>query len=361
MKKIALKLLTILRTVLERTLEALIFSYPWESVSLILSLVSASYRNFVGTIVLTAALLISVTPIEQALAVDYSQLVPTPAPSELNPGLTSPPASYMKSVLGVPGALTTDCSPVTNSKLKNSIVTQNVGPFRVTGYKPAVEAVKRIFAQVKRDDPELYSQLGTAGMLCVRKVRGGSNFSNHSWGTAIDIRINGKLDGVGDGKTQIGLKKLYPYFHKEGFYWGAAYSGRREDSMHFEASKEQIQRWLNTLSTPPYQKWLLRTGTPQHETGSNWQFVAGDYNGDGKTDIIGLKKSGTGTKSTEVHILDGASNYQKWLLHTGTPQHETGSNWQFVADDYNSDGKTDIIGLKKSGTGTKSTEVHILG
>jgi hypothetical protein len=125
-----------------------------------------------------------------------------------------------------------------------------VGPFTVTGYRPAVEALGRIFAAVEQEKPELYSQLETAGMLCVRQVRGGSGFSNHSWGTAIDIRINGQLDEVGDGKTQLGLRELYPYFHNEGFYWGAAYSGDREDSMHFEASEQQVAKWTSEPPAP---------------------------------------------------------------------------------------------------------------
>jgi hypothetical protein len=180
--------------------------------------------------------------IEQAhAATDYSKLEPKPLASSINNGITSPSPSYMKGVLGVPGALTTDCSAVTNSTLRQKIVTKNVGPFSVTGLKPAVEAVERVFAAVKRDKPALYSQLGTAGMLCVRKVRGGSDFSNHSWGTAIDIKINAKLDAPGDNKTQLGLRELYPYFYREGFYWGAEFPN--EDSMHFEVSKEKIAEW----------------------------------------------------------------------------------------------------------------------
>ena len=174
-------------------------------------------------------------------ATDYTTLEPKPSASSINNGITSPSPSYMKGVLGVPGALTTNCSPVTDSTLKQKIVTKNVGPFSVTGLKPAVEAVERVFAAVKRDKPTLYSQLGTAGMLCVRKVRGGSDFSNHSWGTAIDIKISRKTDAVGDNKTQLGLRELYPYFRGEGFYWGAEFP--KEDSMHFEVSKEKIADW----------------------------------------------------------------------------------------------------------------------
>jgi hypothetical protein len=191
---------------------------------------------------LTPALLLVLTGISPAFAAtDYSQLVAIPSP--INSGLTSTSATYMKGVLGVPGALTEDCSAVTNANLKKLIVTDNVGPFKVTGLKPAVNSLKRIFAKVKQDKPELYKQLGTAGMLCVRKVRGGSDFSNHSWGTAIDLKMNGKLDAVGDRKTQLGLKELEPYFRAEKFYWGAGFGGAREDSMHFEASKELMESW----------------------------------------------------------------------------------------------------------------------
>lgn len=173
--------------------------------------------------------------------IDYSRLSSTPRSSRINPGRTSPKAKFMKGVLGTPGALTTNCSSVTNSRLRKRMVTESVGPFRVTGLKPAVNELKVIFSRVKREKPALYSQLGSAGMLCVRKVRGGSNFSNHSWGTAIDLRINGKLDQPGDNKTQLGLKQLYPYFHAQGFYWGAEFGN--EDSMHFEASQELISKW----------------------------------------------------------------------------------------------------------------------
>lgn len=109
-----------------------------------------------------------------------------------------------------------------------------------------------------------------------------------------------------------------------------------------------------------YQSWLLNTGTALHETGDNWSFVAGDYNRDGATDIIGIKKSDTGSGSTEIHILNGATNYQSWLLQTGTTLHETGDNWDFQVGDYNRDGAIDIIGVKKSVTGTATTEAHIL-
>jgi hypothetical protein len=41
--------------------------------------------------------------------------------------------------------------------------------------------------------------------------------------------------------TQRGLLEMYPYFHKQGFFWGSEFS--KEDSMHWEAADETIRRW----------------------------------------------------------------------------------------------------------------------
>jgi hypothetical protein len=69
-------------------------------------------------------------------------------------------------------------------------VTTDVGPFRVTGLRPAVESLAAIFLKVRRLRP----RLRTAGMMCCRNVRGSSrSISNHAWGTAIDMKIDGEL------------------------------------------------------------------------------------------------------------------------------------------------------------------------
>ena len=109
-----------------------------------------------------------------------------------------------------------------------------------------------------------------------------------------------------------------------------------------------------------FQSWLLQTGTKLHETGGNWQFCLGDYNHDGCLDLYCICKNETDSKSTEVHILSGKNNFQSWLLQTGTKLHETGGNWQFCLGDYNNNGFLDLYCICKSGTNSKSTEVHIL-
>jgi hypothetical protein len=168
-----------------------------------------------------------------------------PIPSGLNQGLTSPPPSFMLTLLGPPGPLTKDCSPSIDPHLAKLIVTQNVGPFRVTGLKPAVSALQRIFARVKHDKPDLYARLGTAGMLCIRAVRNSSpmQYSNHSWGAAVDLTVSNILVPYRANYTLYGLSVLYPYFHAERFDWGAGFAAPNTDPMHFEASQELLESW----------------------------------------------------------------------------------------------------------------------
>ena len=109
-----------------------------------------------------------------------------------------------------------------------------------------------------------------------------------------------------------------------------------------------------------FKTFLFQTGTPLHETEENWKFLLGDYNKNGKLDLYCIKKSNTESNSTEVHILNGNDNFQSFLLQTGTALHETGDNWEFLLGDYNQNKKLDLYCIKKYNTGTNSTEVHVL-
>jgi D-alanyl-D-alanine dipeptidase len=80
-----------------------------------------------------------------------------------------------------------------------------VGPFRARGLAPALDALTAIFVEIKRENGEVFAALGTAGMLCARFVRGSTSaLSNHSWGTAIDLTLDGHLDQRGDARVQVG-------------------------------------------------------------------------------------------------------------------------------------------------------------
>lgn len=170
----------------------------------------------------------------------FTTLLPKPDRSTINRGLSSPSNQALLSKFGSPREnYSQQDQPMTNKRLLALMATQSVGPFRAYGMRAAVESLTRVLSDVQRDMPELYNSLSSGGMTVVRNVRGSStSISNHSWGTAIDLKINGKLDVYGDGKVFHGLVLLAPYFHKHGWYWGAAF--RKEDSMHFECSASLI-------------------------------------------------------------------------------------------------------------------------
>ena len=174
----------------------------------------------------------------------YDQVVLVADRRNLNQGLTVPTPSFLIEKLGRPReTLSDDCESMQNERLAALLTTRQVGPIQVTMLEPALESLDRIFATIQSVDPDLYARINTAGALCVRRIRGSvSSVSTHSFGLAVDINIDGVLDTLGDGRTQLGLTILSDFFNAEGWVWGAAYS--REDSMHFEVSREKVEEWV---------------------------------------------------------------------------------------------------------------------
>lgn len=174
----------------------------------------------------------------------YDQVVLVADRRNLNQGLTVPTPSFLIDTLGKPReVLGDDCDSMENQRLRALLTTRQVGPIEVTMLEPALESLARIFDTIKGVDPDLYARINTAGALCVRRIRGSaSSVSTHSFGLAVDINIDGVLDTLGDGRTQLGLTILSDFFNAEGWVWGAAYS--REDSMHFEVSREKVEEWV---------------------------------------------------------------------------------------------------------------------
>jgi hypothetical protein len=173
----------------------------------------------------------------------YTQVVTIADRRNLNKGLSVASPTFLEKTLGRPReVLSNDCEPMTNEKLSRMLVLESVGPIRVRMLQPAADSLKRVFENVKNTDPDLYARINTAGSLCVRQIRGTKGrTSTHSFGLSVDLNIDGKLDTLGDGKTQLGLTILADFFMTEGWFWGAAFS--REDSMHFEVSREMVTKW----------------------------------------------------------------------------------------------------------------------
>jgi hypothetical protein len=172
-----------------------------------------------------------------------SDRVPIPPLNQMNVGLSACNESTMLKKFGTPGNLTQDCSAATGAFIKRVRQSFDVGPFKVTGLDYAVESLLQVFSDVRKDNSQLFDQVKNAGMLCVRARRQNpGHFSNHSWGTAIDIFFGTDVVPQGMRLAHRGNLLLAPYFNRHGWYWGAGFSGDSVDTMHFELADETIAR-----------------------------------------------------------------------------------------------------------------------
>lgn len=178
-----------------------------------------------------------------SLADSFAQVVLIADRRNVNAGLTHASSSYLREVFGPPRQdLTDDCQPMTNELLLGMLRLDDVGPIKVNMLEPAIASLRQVFRNVQVFEPDLYARIKGSGSLCVRRIRGADTAASaHAYGLAVDINIDGDLDTLGDGKSQLGLILLADFFRKEGWYWGAGFS--REDSMHFEISREKIEQW----------------------------------------------------------------------------------------------------------------------
>ena len=148
---------------------------------------------------------------------------PLAASGTVNVGLACPSSKQMEEILGDPH------DARTTSRLKRG----RFGSEPITALEPALASIDSVLSRVKSDVPELYAVLGTAGMYALRNIRGRNCYSNHSWGTAIDVKVDGLLVALGANYSCKGLDVLCRYFNDAGWYWGGGYHSRK-DAMHFE-------------------------------------------------------------------------------------------------------------------------------
>jgi len=178
---------------------------------------------------------------------DLSDRVPIPPKDTMNTGLTSATQTVMLKKFGTPGPLTPDCVDPTGKFKKRIRFGIDVGPFKVSGLDFAVESLRQIFGEVQQQLPAVFKEVKTEGVLCVRSRRGNpSLFSNHSWGTAIDLKFGKAVVPQGTPLTHRGNLLLFPFFNRHGWYWGAEFSGDAVDTMHFELAQETILKMSNT-------------------------------------------------------------------------------------------------------------------
>jgi hypothetical protein len=203
---------------------------------------------------------------------DLSELIPIPPKGNMNHGLSSAQEATMLKIFRRPGDLTAKCSDPSVGLKKLLVFGIKAGPLKVSGMKYAVQSLFQIFDQVKSEQPEVYDQVKTAGMLCVRGRRANpGKYSNHSWGTAIDVYFGKSVVSQGVHQTQRGVYILYPYFNNHGWYWGAEFSGDSVDTMHFELAEETILKigTMKPMAKSVQKKAVKRKVKAEESSGAN--------------------------------------------------------------------------------------------
>ena len=174
--------------------------------------------------------------------IDWREEVTVPV--DLNGNLRAVNNGVMVKAFGNPrGSYDQKCRPPTDTRFK-SMCAFNVSvdgfSFGLWGLNKAVQSLQKLMVDIKSEKPEIFAIIGHMGMGCCRHQRNSSSkISNHSWGSAIDLTVDGKLDVRGNGVIQRGVLEIAPIFHKHLWYSGATF--RKEDSMHMEISRDWIE------------------------------------------------------------------------------------------------------------------------
>ena len=108
-----------------------------------------------------------------------------------------------------------------------------------------------------------------------------------------------------------------------------------------------------------FQTFLLQMGTALHNYNNEFEFKLGNCE-EVKPNIYCIKKNKTSSKSTEIHILNGDKNYQSFLYQSKSALYETDDNWNFEVGEYNNNEKYNIYCIHKNNTDSKYTEIQIL-
>ncbi|KAI7760707.1 hypothetical protein LZL87_007919 [Fusarium oxysporum] len=124
--------------------------------------------------------------------------------------------------------------------------------------------------------------------------------------------------------------------------------------------------------------FITQTGTGLHETSATqYDFALADWGGDKKLDLVvikkgstdtkttepglfAIKKSNTGTNSTEKHVLSGASGCQKFILQTGTCLQENDAAFDLAVTGWNAEWCPDLAAMWKSNDSTGYSLVHVI-
>ena len=180
---------------------------------------------------------------------------------------------------------------------------------------------------------------------------GGGNPTKRTLATTLSQQGANLQTVAGDAPYQQFSLQTRTALHETNDAWEFAVAGNRDLFAIKKSGTDSGTTEIHVLSADSgYQQFSLQTRTALHETNDVWEFAVA-----GNRDLFAIKKSGTDSGTTEVHVLSAASGYQKFSLQTRTALHETNNVWEFAVAE-----NRDLFAIAKNGTGSGTTEIHVL-
>jgi hypothetical protein len=106
-----------------------------------------------------------------------------------------------------------------------------------------------------------------------------------------------------------------------------------------------------------FKEYIYQSDTALEKTDANWAFQLAYWDDDFMPDLVGIKKQGASGK-TEIHVLAHRGNYKKFIFQSAVNLDQTDKDTDFIIDYWDKDNKPDLIAVSKKGQ--KGTELHVL-
>jgi hypothetical protein len=163
---------------------------------------------------------------------------------------------------------------------------------------------------------------------------------------------NSKGDGTFDVKSAFTPAPGYSVNNNNFNYQTGDFNGDgKTDLIHLvNSGNGYVHVWLSKGDGTFDVKSAFTPAPSYSVNNNNFNFQTGDFNGDGKTDFIHLVNSGNGY--VHVWLSKGDGTFDVKSAFTPAPNYSVNNNnFNFKLGDFNGDGKTDLIHLVNSGNG----------
>jgi hypothetical protein len=161
--------------------------------------------------------------------------------------------------------------------------------------------------------------------------------------------LNGFWVGISDGTKFIASEWVIWYTSKDVLFMTGDFNGDgKTDIMQIQVPASGTSEQSIYVGLSDGTKFV-RTEWAKWYINKNIKYLTGDFNGDGRTDIMQIQTPASGTSNDSVFV--GLSSGTKFI-RTEWAKWYLNKDFEYLIDDYNGDGKADILKMDVPSSGT---------